>query len=173
MDGEVPRPADAPIAVLQAPLAAALPRPHARGPGERWGGAAACFAWAFRGLRLGPPPASCQPGAARVAGAAFLSGAAVFVVVVAAGAAGASGLWAGAGSPRHSASSRRMVLITFSSDAICRCGKAIIACSAVGGGGGGRLGSPAAPFPPLGAGSAAHRPLVDGRGLSACRERSQ
>ena len=38
VDREVSRPADASIAVLQAPLAATLPHPHARGSGRRGGG---------------------------------------------------------------------------------------------------------------------------------------
>ena len=37
MGGEVPQPADAPIAVLKAPLTAALLRPHTRGPGGNVG----------------------------------------------------------------------------------------------------------------------------------------
>ena len=173
----MPRQADTSVAVLQAPLAAALPRPHAwqlgrggEGAGAgQWDGAEGCCAWAFRERRLGPPPASCQPDAARAVldpgteaccgflGAAFFAGAVVIIVVAAAGAARAAGSWAGAGSLRDSASSRRSVLMTPSRDAIWRCSKAIIACSAVGGGGGLMCG-PAAPFSPLGAGAVAPPP---------------
>ena len=74
-----------------------------------------------------------------------------FVVVVAAGAACAAAAAsvraeaAGAGLPRDSASSRRRVLITPSRDAICCWSEAIMACSAVGGAGGGWAGR----LPPL------------------------
>ena len=111
--------------------------------------------WAPWERRLWLEPASCQ----RVdVDAAFR-----FVVVVAAGAAWAAAAAparaeaAGAGSPRHSASSRRRVLMMSSRDAICRWSEAIMACSAVGGGGG-WLGRAVAPLTPLGARAAAPPP---------------
>ena len=55
---------------------------------------------------------------------------------------------AGAGSPRDSASSRRRLLMTPSRDVIWRWSEAIIACSAVGGAGGGWAGR-LPPLPPL------------------------
>ena len=121
--------------------------------GELWGAPAACCAWAFLGRRLGSRPASCQVGAARDVGATTLLAVAVLVgfevlvvvVVVAAGAAAVARDRVGAGSRRDSASSRWRVLITPSRDAIWRWSEAIIACSAVGGGGSGWAGPP----PPL------------------------
>ena len=74
--------------------------------------------------------------AALDAEAGALLAAAAAVVVVAAGAAAAAPGRVGAGWPRDSAYSRRRVLITPSRDAIWRSSEAIIACSAVGGGGG-------------------------------------
>ena len=129
------------------------------GEGGRWGEAVACCHWAFLGRRLGTLPASCQLGAARDVGAAFLLAVAVFVIVVAfvvaAGAAAVARDQAGAGSPRDSTSSQQRVLITPFRDAIWRCSDAIIACSAVGGGGGGGGGGPGEG----GGGGRAHRPF--------------
>ena len=144
----MPRSTETPIAVLHAPLANAGPSPHAQGLGRSGWGAlgCTCCAWAFLGRRLGSRPASCQVGAARDVGAAAILAVALLVdfevlvvVVVAVAAAAAAAVapprshGAGAGSPRDSTSSRRRVLITPLRDAICRCSKAIIACSAVGG----------------------------------------
>ena len=100
---------------------------------ERWGEAVACCAWTSWGRRVPPPaPASCQPGDTRVVGAAFLR----LPLVLAAHAAVVAGDWAGAGSPRDSASSWRRVLITPLRDAIWRGSDAIIVCLALGGWGG-------------------------------------
>ena len=125
-------------------------------------------------------PASCQVVAALDVEAAALPAAAVAVVVAAlafaaavvdaAGAAAGALGRVGAGSPRHSASSRRRVLIT-SRDAISRWSEAIIAYFAVGGGG--RLGGSTAPLAPLETGAAACRPLVDGHGRCTREKRSQ
>ena len=152
-----------------------------RGGGEPRGGAAACLTWAFLERRLWLCPASCQVVAALDVEAAALLAAAVAGVVVAlafaaavvdaAGAAAAAPGRVGAGSPRDSASSRRRVLITPSRDAIWRWSEAIIACSAVGGGGG--LGISTAPLVPPGTGAAARRPFIDGRGWCTREKRSQ
>ena len=146
--------------VLQAPLARAGVRPQASKWGRVWG-AAPGFSWAPLERRLCPEPTSCQPvdvlgGVAAVlpfvaAARGVVDAAFWFVVVVAAGAAwGAVAVpvraeAAGAGSPRDSISSRRRVLIAPSRDGICRWSEAIIACSAVGGAGGGWAGR----LPPL------------------------
>ena len=97
-----------------------------------------------------------------------------FAVIVAAGASRAAAAAparaeaAGAGSPRDSACSWRRVLLMSSSDAICRWSEAIVACSAVGGGGGGRLGRAVAPLTPPGTRAAARsRPLAVGCGWFA------
>ena len=99
--------AEASIAVLQAPLAASLPGPHARGSGRGGREGAGCWdlaegycARAFGERRLGPPSANCQLNAARAvshlgtkvcrsffAAAFFAQAAAVIVVAGAAGAA--------------------------------------------------------------------------------------
>ena len=121
MGVKTPQPACASIAVLQAPLAATVPCPHAWGLGRSGGGSARTKPQLVPLRRSGdafwsPPPKSRQPGAARVVGAAFLAGAAVLVlvaaVVVAAGAAVVAGDRAGACSPVDSATSRQRVLIT-------------------------------------------------------------
>ena len=119
------------------------------------GGAAPCVVLAPLERRLWLCPASCQVVAALDVAAAALPAAAAGVVVAAlrfaaavvdaAGAAVAAPGRVGAGSPRDSASLRQRVLITPSRDAIWRWSEAIIACSAVGGGGGGWAGS----LPPL------------------------
>ena len=105
-------------------------------------------------------PAGGRPGrcgcrlAARCCRGGGVVNAAFRFVVVAAGAAWAAAAApvraeaAGAGSPRDSASSRRRVLITPSRDVIWRWSEAIIACSAVGGAGGGWAGR-LPPLPPL------------------------
>ena len=121
------------------------------------GGAASGASWAPWERRLWVEPASCQRvdvlgGVAAVL--PFVNAAFRFVVVVAAGtawaaaAASARAEAASAGSPRDSASSRRRVLIMSSRDAICRWSEAIMACSAVGGAGGGWEGR-LPPLPPL------------------------
>ena len=159
MGGEMPRPADAPIAVLQAPLAATFPCPHARGLRRSGGGgelgrSRSLLRLGVAGTPVAPPlPARCHTDVAWVVRAAFLAAAVdlvvVFVVVVvAAGAVAVARNQAVAGSPRNSASSRQRVPIMPPRDAIWGCSDAIIACSAVGGGGAGWAGSPH-PFHPL------------------------
>ena len=169
VDGEAPRPADATVAVLQAPLAATLHRPHARRPGRRGGGGGRrAMGWRRRLLRLGVAgaavgapsrqlPTGRRPGRARpghrgvlqILWGRFLCVAAVIVVAAAAGAAKAAGSWAGDGSPSNSASSRRSMLMTPSMDTIWHYSKAIIVCSAIGRGGGGCGAGPLPPFVPL------------------------
>ena len=128
------------------------------------GGAAPGASWAPWERRLWLEPVSCQPvdvlgGVAAVlpfvaSAWGVVDAAFRFVVVVAAGAAWAAAAVsvraeaAGAGSPRDSARSRRRVLITPSRDAICGWSEAIMACSAVGGAGGGWAGR-LPPLPPL------------------------
>ena len=131
-----------------------MPAPlHTHGDWGGDGGAAPGASGAPLERRLWLEPASCQPVDAvggAVAALPFVDAAwgvddaaFRFVVVVAAGAAWAAAAaagraeGAGAGSPRDSASSRPRVLMTPSRDAICRWSEAIIACSAVGGAGGG------------------------------------
>ena len=125
-----------------------------------WGGVrgpAPGASWVPWERRLWLEPASCQRvdtlgGVAAVL--LFVDAAFRFVVVVAAGAAWATAAAsarteaAGAGSPRDCASSRRRVLIMSSRGAICCWSEAIMACSAVGGAGGGWTGR-LPPLPPL------------------------
>ena len=55
MDREMSRPAETPVAVLQAQLAAAIPSPHTRGPGRSGGGALGCSHGLLRLGVLGTP----------------------------------------------------------------------------------------------------------------------
>ena len=86
-------------------------------------------------------PGSGRPGrgGSRLVGCLVAALAFAAAVVDATGAAEAALGRVGAGSPRGSAW-RRRVLITPLRDAIWRRSEAMTACSAVGGGGGGRLG---------------------------------
>ena len=145
----MPRSTETVVAVLQAPLACARASPHARGLRCRGGYPRVFLSLALLGRSWSAGGGFALPAAVVAAlyvEAAALSAAAVVAVVVAlafaaavvdaVGVAAAALGRVGADSPCDSASSRRRVLIMPSRDAMWRWSKAIIACSAVEGGGG-------------------------------------